>query len=134
MSTVTMSTVNRTAGGRSSLYSGPDTTGWADVCPFDEMNWKRIRHFNFIKRTFGESRQCVKVTVRLHSGQSRLSLLRAVLNHESLRGRCGVEMTLITVCWQHKLRRELLGARLEQDKEMIDKTVTAAASDDQQEP
>ena len=59
---------------------------------FPAEHWKRIRHSNFIERTFGETRRRVKVIGRLPGEQSCLSLVWAVLDRAS-RGWRGVEMT-----------------------------------------
>ncbi|MBV8348699.1 MAG: transposase [Mycolicibacterium sp.] len=47
---------------------------------FPREHWKRIRHFNFIERTFGESRRRVKVIGRLPGETTCLSLVWAVLD------------------------------------------------------
>ncbi len=47
---------------------------------FPTEHWKRIRHSNFIERTFGETRRRVKVIGRLPGEQSCLSLVWAVLD------------------------------------------------------
>jgi putative transposase len=63
---------------------------------FPGQHWKRIRHSNFIERTFGESRRRVKVIGRLPGETSCLSLVWAVLDRAS-RGWRGVTQTSETV-------------------------------------
>ncbi|MHB1534639.1 MAG: IS256 family transposase [Acidimicrobiales bacterium] len=67
----------------------------------------RIRHSNFIERTFGETRRRVKVIGRLPGERSCLSLVWAVLDRAS-RGWRGVVMTPVTVRQLQELRRQLL--------------------------
>jgi putative transposase len=50
---------------------------------FPAEHWRRIRHSNFIERTFGETRRRVKVIGRLPSETSCLSLVWAVLDRAS---------------------------------------------------
>ena len=59
---------------------------------FPREHWKRIRHSNFIERTFGETRRRVKVIGRLPGERSCLSLVWAVLDRAG-RGWRGVDMT-----------------------------------------
>jgi hypothetical protein len=47
---------------------------------FPREHWGRIRHSNFIERTFGETRRRVKVIGRLPGEHSCLSLVWAVLD------------------------------------------------------
>jgi putative transposase len=74
---------------------------------FPRPHWKRIRHSNFIERTFGESRRRVKVIGRLPGETSCLSLVWAVLDRAS-RGWRGVTQTSDTVRLLQDLRRQLL--------------------------
>jgi transposase-like protein len=74
---------------------------------FPAEHWKRIRHSNFIERTFGETRRRVKVIGRLPGERSCLSLVWAVLDRAS-RGWRGVEMTPKIVRELQQLRHELL--------------------------
>jgi transposase-like protein len=74
---------------------------------FPQPHWKRIRHSNFIERTFGESRRRVKVIGRLPGESSCLSLVWAVLDRAS-RGWRGVTQTSETVRLLQDLRRQLL--------------------------
>lgn len=73
---------------------------------FPAEHWQRIRHSNFIERTFGETRRRVKVIGRLPGEQSCLSLVWAVLDRAS-RGWRGVEMAPAVVRRLQNLRREL---------------------------
>ncbi len=66
----------------------------------------RIRHSNFIERTFGETRRRVKVIGRLPGERSCLSLVWAVLDRAS-RGWRGVVMTPVAVRQLQDLRRQL---------------------------
>jgi transposase-like protein len=68
---------------------------------------KRIRHSNFIERTFGETRRRVKVIGRLPSETSCLNLVWAVLDRAS-RGWRGVNTTNTGLRLLHDLRRQLL--------------------------
>jgi transposase-like protein len=87
-------------------------------------HWKRIRHSNFIERTFGETRRRVKVIGRLPGESSCLSLVWAVLDRAS-RGWRGLTMTPKALRLLQDLRRQLLHPPA--SKEMITETVTAAA-------
>ena len=49
-------------------------------------HWPRIRHSNFIERTFGGTRRRVKVIGRLRGEHSCTSLVWAVLDRESPSG------------------------------------------------
>jgi transposase-like protein len=66
----------------------------------------RIRHSNFIERTFGETRRRVKVIGRLPGERSCLGLVWAVLDRAS-RGWRGVVMTPVAVRQLQDLRRQL---------------------------
>jgi putative transposase len=90
-------------------------------------HWKRIRHSNFIERTFGETRRRVKVIGRLPGEQSCLSLVWAVLDRAS-KGWRGVEMTPAVVRRLQNLRHELIAPPdRHHDKEPINEAVTPAA-------
>src|SRR5262249_30326119 len=52
---------------------------------FPAEHWHRIRHSNFIERTFGETRRRVKVIGRLPGETSCVSLVWAVLDRASRR-------------------------------------------------
>jgi len=68
---------------------------------------RRIRHSNFIERTFGETRRRVKVIGRLPSETSCLNLVWAVLDRAS-RGWRGMNMTATGTRLLADLRRQLL--------------------------
>jgi putative transposase len=68
---------------------------------------KRIRHSNFIERTFGETRRRVKVIGRLPGEASCLNLVWAVLDRAS-RGWRGMTMTPTGTRLLADLRRQLL--------------------------
>jgi transposase-like protein len=93
---------------------------------FPKQHWKRIRHSNFIERTFGETRRRVKVIGRLPGEQSCLSLVWAVLDRAS-RGWRGVEMTPAVVRRLQNLRREMIQPPDEHEEVVVDETDTAAA-------
>jgi len=91
---------------------------------FPAEHWHRIRHSNFIERTFGETRRRVKVIGRLPGERSCLSLVWAVLDRAS-HGWPGLTMTPRALRLLQDLRRQLLHPPA--DKEVIDQAVTAAA-------
>lgn len=101
---------------------------------FPAEHWDRIRHSNFIERTFGETRRRVKVIGRLPGEQSCLSLVWAVLDRAA-RGWRGVTMTPAAIRLLADLKRQLLGARQparakparSRRKEVRRETVTPAA-------
>ena len=68
---------------------------------------RRIRHSNFIERTFGETRRRVKVIGRLPGETSCLNLVWAVLDRAS-RGWRGMNMTATGIRLLADLRRQLL--------------------------
>jgi putative transposase len=87
----------------------------------------RIRHSNFIERTFGETRRRVKVIGRLPGERTCLGLVWAVLDRAS-RGWRGVVMSPAAVRQLQELRAQLLGPTV--PEEMTIQTpdaVTAAA-------
>ena len=73
---------------------------------FPREHWNRIRHSNFIERTFGETRRRVKVIGRLPGEHSCTSLVWAVLDRAS-RGWRGFTMTPAGLRLLHDLRRAL---------------------------
>ena len=98
---------------------------------FPAEHWARIRHSNFIERTFGETRRRVKVIGRLPGERSCLSLVWAVLDRAS-RGWRGVVHTPATTRLLADLRRQLLEpppsiAAKEMKDKPNDGAVTAAA-------
>jgi putative transposase len=68
---------------------------------------RRIRHSNFIERTFGETRRRVKVIGRLPGETSCLNLVWAVLDRAS-RGWRGMTMTSASTRLLADLRHQLL--------------------------
>jgi putative transposase len=74
-------------------------------CPRE--HWSRVRHSNFIERTFGETRRRVKVIGRLPGETSCTSLVWAVLDRAS-RGWRGFTMTPAGLRLLQDLRRTLL--------------------------
>jgi putative transposase len=74
---------------------------------FPREHWPRIRHSNFIERTFGETRRRVKVIGRLPGETSCLSLVWAVLDRAS-RGWRGFTMTPTGLRLLQDLRNQLL--------------------------
>ena len=86
----------------------------------------RIRHSNFIERTFGETRRRVKVIGRLPGERSCLSLVWAVLDRAS-RGWRGVPQTIPSIRLLAELRRELLDPIPLDTEEVSAETVTPAA-------
>jgi transposase-like protein len=91
---------------------------------FPAEHWRRIRHSNFIERTFGETRRRVKVIGRLPGEASCMSLVWAVLDRAS-RGWRGLTMTPKGLRLLQDLRRQLLHPPVAE--EVIDEAVTAAA-------
>lgn len=73
---------------------------------FPREHWTRIRHSNFIERTFGETRRRVKVIGRLPGEHSCLSLVWAVLDRASAGWR-GFTMTPAGLRLLADLRRAL---------------------------
>lgn len=90
---------------------------------FPKEHWKRIRHSNFIERTFGESRRRVKVIGRLPGEESCLSLVWAVLDRAA-RGWRGVKMTPAIVRCLQEIRRDMVAPP---KKEVTRKAVVPAA-------
>jgi transposase-like protein len=93
---------------------------------FPRQHWRRIRHSNFIERTFGETRRRTKVIGRLPGETSCLSLVWAVLDRAS-RGWRGVNQTPAGVRLLQDLRRQLLDPPPPEPEEVNDPTVTVAA-------
>ena len=94
---------------------------------FPREHWRRIRHSNFIERTFGETRRRVKVIGRLPGERSCLSLVWAVLDRAG-RGWRGVDMSPRAVRLLQDLRRELFGPPTQTEREeVIDEAVVPAA-------
>lgn len=94
---------------------------------FPKEHWKRIRHSNFIERTFGETRRRVKVIGRLPGERSCLSLVWAVLDRAS-GGWRGVDMNPRAVRLLQDLRWELFGPPTHVEREeVINEAVVPAA-------
>jgi transposase-like protein len=98
---------------------------------FPKEHWHRIRHSNFIERTFGETRRRVKVIGRLPGERSCLSLVWAVFDRAS-KGWRGVTVTPTTVRLCSDLRRQLLEpptsiAPIEHEEVEPEHAVTAVA-------
>ena len=74
---------------------------------FPREHWKRVRHSNFIERTFGETRRRTKVIGRLPGESSCVSLVWAVLDRASRAWR-GVTETPEGLRLLQDLRRQLL--------------------------
>jgi putative transposase len=74
---------------------------------FPREHWARVRHSNFIERTFRETRRRVKVIGRLPGEHACLSLVRAVLDRASVGWR-GFTMTAAGLRQLQDLRRQLL--------------------------
>lgn len=74
---------------------------------FPPEHWHRIRHSNFIERTFGETRRRVKVIGRFPTETSCVSLVWAVLDRAS-RGWRGFTVTTAGTRLLQDLRRQLL--------------------------
>ncbi len=74
---------------------------------FPREHWTRVRHSNFIERTFGETRRRVKVIGRLPGELSVTSLVWAVLDRASAGWR-GFTMTAAGLRLLQDLRRSLL--------------------------
>ncbi len=81
---------------------------------FPAGHWGRIRHSNFIERTFGETRRRVKVIGRLPGERSCLGLVWAVLDRAS-RGWRGVVMTPAAVRHLQELRLQLITAHANEE-------------------
>jgi putative transposase len=84
-----------------------DAAGLTAYLRFPAEHHKRIRHSNFIERTFGETRRRVKVIGRLPGETSCLTLVWAVLDRAS-RGWRGLTMTSDGLRLLQDLRRSLL--------------------------
>jgi transposase-like protein len=76
---------------------------------FPVEHWRRIRHSNFIERSFGETRRRVKVIGRLPGETSCLTLVWAVLDRAS-RGWRGFSMSTVALRHLQDLRRDHLAS------------------------
>src|SRR5664279_4800429 len=86
---------------------------------FPAEHHRRIRHSNFIERTFGETRRRVKVIGRLPGETSCLNLVWAVLDRAS-RGWRGMNMTATGTRLLADLRRQLLDPPTQLHRTKID--------------
>jgi putative transposase len=84
-----------------------DRHGLTACLRFPAEHHHRIRHSNFIERTFGETRRRTKVIGRLPGETSCLTLVWAVLDRASCGWR-GMNMTADGLRLLHDLRRSLL--------------------------
>jgi putative transposase len=84
-----------------------DREGLTAYLRFPAVHHQRIRHSNFIERTFGETRRRVKVIGRLPGETSCLTLVWAVLDRASAGWR-GLTMTSDGLRLLQDLRRSLL--------------------------
>jgi putative transposase len=103
-----------------------DREGLTAYLRFPAEHHNRVRHSNFIERTFGETRRRVKVIGRLPGETSCLTLVWAVLDRAS-RGWRGFTMTADGLRLLQDLRRALL----EPPRQLRPRTVTAAQPEDQ---
>jgi putative transposase len=102
-----------------------DRDGLTAYLRFPAEHHHRIRHSNFIERTFGETRRRTKVIGRLPGETSCLSLVWAVLDRAS-RGWRGLTMTSDGLRLLQDLRRSLL----DPPRQLRPRTVTATQDDD----
>jgi transposase-like protein len=97
---------------------------------FPREHWQRVRHSNFIERTFGETRRRVKVIGRLPGEASCAKLVWAVLDRASRSWR-GFNLTSAGLRLLQDLRRQLLlpptPLRRPQKDGAQNETVTAVA-------
>ncbi len=105
-----------------------DREGLTAYLRFPAEHHNRIRHSNFIERTFGETRRRTKVIGRLPGETSCLTLVWAVLDRASAGWR-GFTMTSDGLRLLQDLRRSLL----EPPRQLRPRTATAAQPDDQPE-
>jgi transposase-like protein len=103
-----------------------DREGLTAYLRFPAEHHNRVRHSNFIERTFGETRRRVKVIGRLPGETSCLTLVWAVLDRAS-QGWRGFTMTADGLRLLQDLRRSLL----EPPRQLRPHTITAAQPDDQ---
>jgi transposase-like protein len=102
-----------------------DRGGLTAYLRFPAEHHHRIRHSNFIERTFGETRRRTKVIGRLPGETSCLTLVWAVLDRAS-RGWRGLTMTSDGLRLLQDLRRSLL----DPPRQLRPRTVTASQDAD----
>jgi transposase-like protein len=105
-----------------------DREGLTAYLRFPAEHHNRVRHSNFIERTFGETRRRTKVIGRLPGETSCLTLVWAVLDRAS-RGWRGLTMTSDGLRLLQDLRRSLL----DPPRQLRPRTVTATRDDDHPE-
>ena len=105
-----------------------DREGLTAYLRFPAEHHHRIRHSNFIERTFGETRRRTKVIGRLPGETSCLSLVWAVLDRAA-RGWRGLTMTSDGLRLLQDLRRSLL----DPPRQLRPRTVTATGADERPE-
>jgi transposase-like protein len=105
-----------------------DREGLTAYLRFPAEHHPRIRHSNFIERTFGETRRRTKVIGRLPGETSCLTLVWAVLDRAS-RGWRGLTMTADGLRLLQDLRRSLL----DPPRQLRPRTVTTTWDDDRAE-
>jgi transposase-like protein len=105
-----------------------DKEGLTAYLRFPAEHHHRIRHSNFIERTFGETRRRTKVIGRLPGETSCLTLVWAVLDRAS-RGWRGVNMTSDGLRLLQDLRRSLL----DPPRQLRPRTVTTSQPADGRE-
>ena len=101
-----------------------DREGLTAYLRFPAEHHHRVRHSNFIERTFGETRRRTKVIGRLPGETSCLTLVWAVLDRAS-RGWRGLTMTADGLRLLQDLRRSLL----DPPRQLRPRTVTATRDD-----
>jgi putative transposase len=102
-----------------------DREGLTAYLRFPAEHHNRVRHSNFIERTFGETRRRVKVIGRLPGETSCLTLVWAVLDRAS-RGWRGLTMTPDGLRLLQDLRRSLL----DPPRQLRPRTATATPTAD----
>ncbi len=105
-----------------------DREGLTAYLRFPAEHQHRVRHSNFIERTFGETRRRTKVIGRLPGETSCLTLVWAVLDRAS-RGWRGLTMTSDGLRLLQDLRRSLL----DPPPQLRPRTVTATRDDNRPE-
>jgi putative transposase len=105
-----------------------DRGGLTAYLRFPAEHHNRVRHSNFIERTFGETRRRVKVIGRLPGETSCLTLVWAVLDRAA-RGWRGLTMTSDGLRLLQDLRRSLL----EPPRQLRPRAVTKAEPEDRPE-
>jgi putative transposase len=105
-----------------------DREGLTAYLRFPAEHQHRVRHSNFIERTFGETRRRTKVIGRLRGETSCLILVWAVLDRAS-RGWRGLTMTADGLRLLQDLRRGLL----DPPRQLRTRAVTATRDDERPE-